>query len=372
MHQSSSPSRCDSHPQPGTLDRDGVQRRDHDRQRPLPDQAGGTAKPRVILPEKPLRPPLGIVAGSACGVAAALLYTMANTALRHCVDVDPFLVSAVKAVPTVVILTPLLLWMLGTHQALATSYKTAPKFVVASFIGQLVGNGAFQIALGIIGLAASVPITLGVMIIGGAILGRLMLREPVSPRTLFAMITLIGAVVVLSLPGATEPPRQSSTSLPLWVGALCAAASGAAYAFFGASMRQTLIGGMSAPATMFISGVVGTLSLWTITMFRLGSEPLAMISIQQWVVMVAAGTFNFVAFAALSLALKALPVVAVNLINASQVAMAAVAGVMLFAEPITTPLMIGITLTFAGLIILASRRSANNGAANHSRRPRPS
>ena len=72
--------------------------------------------------------------------------------------------------------------------------------------------------------------------------------------------------------------------------------------------------------------------------------------------MFAAAAFNFTAFVALAFALKSLPVVAVNLINASQVAMAAVAGVMLFAEPATAPLIIGIMLTFAGLMILASRR----------------
>jgi multidrug transporter EmrE-like cation transporter len=44
------------------------------------------------------------------------------------------------------------------------------------------------------------------------------------------------------------------------------------------------------------------------------------------------------------------------LINASQVAMAAVAGVILFAEPVTASLVIGIALTIAGLMILATRR----------------
>ncbi len=290
------------------------------------------------------------------GVFAAVFYTLANIALRQCVGVDPFLVSAVKAAPTVIVLGPFLAWMLFRGETIATSTTMVPRFIVASFIGQIVGNAAFQIALGVIGLAASVPITLGVLIIGGAFLGRLILHEPVRPRTIIAMVTLIAAVIVLSLPNATEPPSQSATSLPVWVGALCAAASGAAYAFFGVVMRQTLTGGLSAPATMLISGVVGTAALWLITVVRLGIEPLGLVAAEQWAVMFAAGAFNFTAFAALSAALKSLPVVAVNLINASQVAMAAVAGVMLFAEPVTGPLLTGITLTFAGLLILASRR----------------
>ncbi len=294
----------------------------------------------------------GLVVGAVCGVIAAALYTMANIALRQCVGVDPFLVSAVKAAPTVILLAPLLAWMSATNKTIATSYRMLPRFVFASLLGQVVGNGAFQIALGIIGLAASVPITLGVLIVGGAILGRFMLKEPVTVRTMVAMFTLIGAVIVLCLPGATVAPVESN--LPVWVGALAAAASGAAYAFFGVSMRQTLTSGMSATVTMFVSGTVGTIVLWGITTLRDVSLDH---SLAQWGVMVAAGVFNFTAFAALSRSLKSLPVVAVNLINASQVAMAAVAGVILFAEPVTAPLVFGILLTFAGLGILANRRN---------------
>ena len=323
-----------------------------------PAAAGFRIGKRRVSDQPPaLRPPMGIVAASVFGLLAAIFYTNANIALRYCVGVDPFLVSAVKAAPTVLFMGPFLVWMLFRGETIATSSRMVPRFIAAALVGQIVGNGAFQIALGIIGLAASVPITLGVLIIGGAVLGRMILHEPVRLRTVIAMITLIAAVIVLSLPSATESPAESITSLPIWVGAFCAAASGAGYALFGVSMRQTLTGGLSVPATMFISGVVGTIALWSITLSRIGVSPLEMVTAQQWCIMFAAGGCNFTAFVSLSIALKSLPVVAVNLINASQVAMAAVAGVMLFAEPVTTPLVIGILLTFVGLMILANRRS---------------
>ncbi|NND96791.1 MAG: DMT family transporter [Pirellulaceae bacterium] len=308
------------------------------------------------LAARSLKPPVSLFAAALFGLAAALLYTMANIALRYCVSVDPFLVSAVKAAPTLVGLAPFLLWMRWTGQTIATSYRIVPRFIVVSLIGQFVGNAAFQVALGVIGLAASVPITLGTLIIGGAVLGKLMLREPVRIRTIVAMLTLIAAVVVLSLPGATVSPSESPSSLPLWVGALCAAASGMAYALFGVVVRQALTGGLSAPATMGLSGLIGTISLWSFCLVRMGVAEMMLVPEDAWLVMVAAGVFNFLAFVALSTSLKALPVVAVNLINASQVAMAAIAGVILFAEPITLPLISGIVLTFVGLAILAHRR----------------
>ncbi|QDT02418.1 EamA-like transporter family protein [Rubripirellula lacrimiformis] len=302
------------------------------------------------------RHPTGIVIGAVCGLVAAVLYTFANIALRGCVGIDPFLVSAVKAAPTVVCLAPVLVWMRFRGAAFATHTHMIPRFMLVALIGQFIGNAAFQVALGVIGLAASVPITLGVLIVGGGVLGKLILGEPVRKATLMAMGTLIVAVVILSLPSASETPRESSLQSPVWVGGLCAAASGAAYALFGVVIRQTLNGGVSAPLTMFISGVVGTVSLWSFTLLRIGIESLSGIDPGQWSMMVAAGVFNFSAFAALSYALKALPVVAVNLINASQVAMAALAGVILFAEPVTVPLVTGIVLTFGGLLILVSGR----------------
>ena len=287
---------------------------------------------------------------------SAVLYTMANVALRRCVSVDPFLVSAVKAAPTVILLGPLLIWMACTDRPMATSYRMLPRFAFAALLGQVIGNAGFQVALGIIGLAASVPITLGTMIVGGGVLGRIMLREPVGPRTILAMLILISAVVVLAL--RHETPIVSDQ--PVWWGALCAAASGLAYAYLGVVMRMSLTGGLSPAVTMFTAGVVGTIALWLITLTRAGGlEACHGVTQDQWVVMGAAGVCNFTAFSALSLALKGLPVVVVNLINASQVAMAATAGVLMFAEPISGSLVVGIGMTLAGLAVLATGRKIN-------------
>jgi drug/metabolite transporter (DMT)-like permease len=65
--------------------------------------------------------------------------------------------------------------------------------------------------------------------------------------------------------------------------------------------------------------------------------------------MLAAGTFNAVAFFSLTRAMQLVPVSYVNIVNASQVAMAAAAGVVLFHEPTTAWLYAGLILTFVGL-----------------------
>ncbi|TWT82133.1 EamA-like transporter family protein [Planctomycetes bacterium CA13] len=305
---------------------------------------------------KVTRPPVGMIAAVVCGVTAAVLYTCSNIALRENVGLDPFLVAAMKALPTIVVLGPFVLFMRLTGQTIATNLAMIPRFAITALLAQVVGNGAFQFALGSIGLAATVPVTLGMLIIGGALLGRLILNEPVSVRTMIAIVALIAAVIVLSLPNATETPMQSTTALPVWGGVLCAAASGFSYALFGVVLRKTLNAGVSAPAAMLVSGIVGAISLWSTTFYRIDLSSLGEITNHQWLFLVLGGAFNLSAFVALSTALKALPVVSVNLINASQVAMAAVAGVILFSEPITKPLLLGISLTFTGLLVLACGR----------------
>ncbi len=326
--------------------------------------------------------------GPACGIASAVLYTLTNIALRNCVDVDAYLVSAVKAAPTVFVLGPLVGWLSirptasrpSSASRSRSAFRRLPQFVLASFLAQFFGNAAFQKALERIGLAASVPITLGVLIVGGAILGAVLLKEPVGRRKVIAMITLIVAVVVLSLPdrpvaepinvplnanaetiAASEPTLPEPTlpePIDLVVGSLWAAVSGLAYAFFGVSMRQTLQTGIPARNLMLISGVTGSVALWAFCFATLGTATITSTSPTQWMLMVTAGCLNFSAFVAITTALRLLPVVAVNLINASQVAMAGVAGVILFDEPITTRLALGIALTFVGLIILARRTRA--------------
>jgi drug/metabolite transporter (DMT)-like permease len=71
--------------------------------------------------------------------------------------------------------------------------------------------------------------------------------------------------------------------------------------------------------------------------------------------MLMAGLFNAAAFYALSKSLQMLPVLQYNLLNASQTAFAAVAGVFFFGEPITVALQLGVALTIAGLVLMQSR-----------------
>ncbi|WP_164102976.1 EamA family transporter [Candidatus Laterigemmans baculatus] len=300
--------------------------------------------------------PLSPLAGAACGLAAAVLYTATNVALKASSGSDPVLVSAVKAWPTVLVCGPLLAAMSLRGQRIATSWQSFPQLILGGLSGQLIGSLGFQFALGHIGLALAVPLNLGALIIGSAVLGHWLLGEPVTRRTVLAILILIAAAVVLSLGSDQAAVRQGASSSGVALGVLATCASGVGYAFFGVTMRKSLRRGLTVPLAMLTSGTTGSILLSLFAAQRLPASELAAVSLEQWLVMTLAGLFNVLAFFLISLALRAIPVVAVNLINASQAAMAAAAGVLLFGEEVTVPLGLGLLLTVTGLVVLGTGR----------------
>lgn len=300
--------------------------------------------------------PMGPTAGAVCGLVAAVGYAAANVALKTATETDAILVSAAKSWPTIAACAPLLLLMRFRGQPIATSWRPFPLLIFGVSIGQLFGNFLFQVALGIVGLALVVPLNLAAMIIGGAIFGRLLLGDRLSHTTIVAIIILIAATCVLSLGGEAILPGENVGGWTFILGVIAAVISGFAYAFFGVAMRKGLREGLTVPLAMGASGVVGSLLLCPIALGVVGMDQILQTSNTQWTAMLLAGSFNMAAFFMLSFSLRAIPVVAVNLLNATQAALAAVAGVWWFDEPLTRSLMIGSALTILGLIVLGSGR----------------
>lgn len=301
----------------------------------------------------------GISIGIGCGLFSAVFYTLSNIALRQSVAVDSFFVSAMKSAPTILFLTPYLLTIKFSGRPIVASPHLVPRFVLVSLVGQVGGNGSFQFALKNIGLAATVPITLGSLLIGSALIGRWMLGETVQRKTAIAIAILITAVVLLTQSG--EPTAEGVAGDALRsdriMGALFAMVSGLSFAIFSSTMRLSMQQGLQSATAMWISGAVGTVALLTIFASTAGIGDLENLPSHLWTAMAMAGVFNFIAFVAIATAMRVLPIVAVHLLNASQVAMAAVAGVVLFGEPLTIGLLLGIALTMAGLLVLATKRN---------------
>ena len=105
---------------------------------------------------------------------------------------------------------------------------------------------------------------------------------------------------------------------------------------------------------MAIVAMVGTVGLCGLGAEQLRMEGVSAIPVEAWVGMSLAGIVNAAAFYALTVSLKILPVLYVHLVNSSQVAMAAIAGALIFKEPVTLLIGIGAALTVLGFLVMSS------------------
>jgi drug/metabolite transporter (DMT)-like permease len=333
-------------------------------------QAGifsGVQTTRIMPPSahrifQPFRNP--VVLGTLCGLVSAVGYTAANICLRAVSDCDPIWVSCVKAFPTVVLVAPWLILRAHRGEHILPDARVLASLVLAGLLGQLMGNVLFQWSLGIVGIALTVPLTLGTMIVFGAVLGRVALREPVTPQAALSMVFLILAICSLSL-GAGAAHRAVShsgqselASSAAWLvvaGVAAAGSAGMAYAVLGVVIRYGVSGRASLSTTLFTVSLVGLLSLGGLSFLRIGATEMGNTDLHDLDIMLRAGICNALAFLALTKALQLTSVVYFNALNATQATMAAIAGVLLFGEPLSPALATGIALTIAGLLLVRSR-----------------
>lgn len=304
--------------------------------------------------------------GPVCGLLAAVGYTATNICLRSVTDVDSAYVAFVRSIPTLLLVLPLLALRSAHGQALVAPKSHVLWLIITGIFTQIFGNVLFQWSLGIIGLALSVPLVFGSMIIGSAVIGRVVLKEPIHKTTSGAIVLLLAAVTVLTIgaqnsagPAKVDGPQVGMVTLAV----LGNMVSGFAYSALGTVMRRGMKAGMSIETTLLLLSLVGLLSLGTWSYWRLGPNYMIGLETADYGMMLGAGGLNALSFYCLATALQRLNVVYVHLINASQAAMAALAGVMIFAEPLTGYLIFGICLTATGLALPTYNSLVGRGRA---------
>jgi drug/metabolite transporter (DMT)-like permease len=319
-----------------------------------------------LLPLKRLSPTW---TGSLLVLLAAIGYTLSNMAFRDVATRSDLgwvmWATAIKAVPVT-----LMAWMLvGLRRSqglpsLPTREHWLP-LIAAGLATQVAGNVMFQMALGIVGLAFTVALTFAGIIVGGAVLGRMLLGEPITPRSVISMALLLAAVAILQV-DAAESARAvaGNVSTPrIVLGGLAALASGVGFAFCGVIIRRALRAEMSHSATVVVICTMGVVLCGPTGAALLGPRGIQGISWSTHATMLVGGVLNALAFFAVSAGFKRLSVVRVNLINSSQVALAALAGIVFFNEALTVWTAAGITLTMCGLTVLGLEKPAMTGVA---------
>lgn len=311
--------------------------------------------------------------GFVSGCLSALLYTITNICLRQVAGVDPVWVSTVKAIPTLIMVLPVVLWTASQGSPNFSRRSHVVWLVLTAIAVQIFGNVGFQYALSILGLTISVPIVLGTMLVGGALIGKWVLGEPVGLQKAIAVVILIVATVALSY-GAQDQAEVVSTAATLDENAvqnvqeqaistsrvayalIANVLSGLAYAVLGTMMRRSMQSGMSMAATLLVLSSVGTLMLFGWSLWRIGWNGIAATPAADLTFMIVAGVFNALAFVAMAKSLKEIPVLWVQILNASQAAISAGAGWYFFGESLTFYILLGLSLTAFGMVVAGFRK----------------
>jgi drug/metabolite transporter (DMT)-like permease len=308
--------------------------------------------------------------GALCALFAAFGYTIANGCLRAAAHCDPIWVSAVKAVPTAALIAPWLIVQAARGERLLPPPRVLGILTLGGLVGQLGGNVPFQWSLGIIGMALAVPLTMGTIIVSGALLGRAFLGEPITQRALASIGTLLVAITFLSL-GAGDAHRSVvpmaatvAAEANWWIlaaGVGAAMVSGLAYSILGTVIRYGVSGRATMTTTLVTVSLTGIASLGLWSAARIGWSGMCNTASADLATMLLAGVCNAISFLALTRAMQLTTLVYVNALNSSQLAMAAVVGIIFFGEARSPELVLGVVLTIVGLLLMRQRRRREAG-----------
>lgn len=303
--------------------------------------------------------------GVLLGICAAVGYSGANLALRQlAIPNDPgwaVWVTANKAIPAALVAWFMIALQWSRGEPGLPPGRLIWRLILVGLLMQYAGNFMFQWSLSIGGLAVTVPVCFSMLIISGAWMSKLICNEEISAKTMGAIGILIVSVAVLSsgAGSATESMGHELSTMTTVLAVASAAVSGIAYGATGVVVRRLVTGTLTIPSSLVVLSTTGAVTMTAHAFLIDGPAPLFQLSEGHWPAIAGAGIMNAVAFFAVAGSLKRIPVTFLNILNASQNAMCAIGGVILFAEPMTWPLIIGCGLTICGILLVDRGRPAD-------------
>jgi drug/metabolite transporter (DMT)-like permease len=304
-----------------------------------------------------------------CCLLSALCYTGANICLRHLAGLHthPAWVICVKESVAVIVVGPWLLWQYFRGIRHAIPIRALGVLVAAGIAVQLAGNLNLQWALGVVGLVVSMPVVFGVMMVASALFGVLFFREYLPGRSILAIGLSIASFALLGIGAgqnqASDNSATASNLLLIVLGIAAGCVCGITYAFLGAAIRYAAKSQVPVLVTVLIATAMGTLTLGAVSLVHLGPANMLATEPEMFGWMIASGEFNLIAFILITKGLQLTTLARANVLNASQVALGATAGILLFDERHNPWLIWGIALTVAAITLYAqpSARKTEGG-----------
>lgn len=158
----------------------------------------------------------------------------------------------------------------------------------------------------------------------------------------------IGAEKASQVSNTSEAASVTLTCLVLAV--VASGVAGGTSAVLGVALRDALNKRVLPMTITFLVPFSGAITLGPTLLTRFGATTLANTPMEQWWLMFGAGAFNFIGFLSFVTGLQRTTVAYANVVSASQVAIASVAGMLLFHELPNAWLILGICLTIVGIL----------------------
>jgi drug/metabolite transporter (DMT)-like permease len=305
-----------------------------------------------------------VLLGALCCITSACAYSVTQALLRFLSvqSEEPLyfiLTLFVKETVTVILVGPWVAWAVLRNWSLFPRGKTFWILVGVSLAVQWIANLVMLWALGVIGLAVTVPIMLGSNLTFSALFGWLFLKEPVTKYTSCIILLIIFAITLLSFGGGQVGKDLSRFDLTgtgfarVAFAVLGTCLAGLIFGLFAVTIRLTVRETVPPFILVFFVTGVGTVTFGPVCFLCLGVDAMSAVPTTDYGMMLLAGVANFVGFVMITKGLQMTPVVRANVINASQTAFAAILGFLVFHEPPTVPVVCGVLLTAVGMVLIS-------------------
>jgi drug/metabolite transporter, DME family len=298
--------------------------------------------------------------GVCCCALAAVSYTVANACLKRLSsmqEVDPVYVTCFKESMAFSFAVLWMIWRVFRRLPVFPPLKEAGILLGVGLAVQFIGNLGFLWALGKIGLVVTIPANYGMQLLSSAVFGRLILGEKVTFRSAFALGLLLAALVFLGFGAETTgkaatTPDTPSHSTTIFLAVAAASLAGVVFSGLSIAIRRCSKVAVEQSALLFLVAGMGVVALSPLSLYRYGLDGLLAIPSNAYSWMLAAGFFNVIGFLGIAKGLQLTTVVHASMLNASQVAMSAVAGILCFREAVNPWVIFGVVVTVVGILLI--------------------
>ena len=293
--------------------------------------------------------------GERWAIVSAVAYAAVGVMLRSAAPtIDPVLGSLLRQLPMIVIAISALAITGGRELRPADpaflGWRLVAALAVSGALSFVVGNIMFFEALNAGGLGVTVGGVQSGSVLGGLWIGLLVLRERPVREQLFGAAVIVAGLVQIAIAQTAELAGL------WWLGLLLALGAGTTYALGNTVSRFVQRRRPLLFAMLLVSGLGGVVPLTGIVAARAAlGDPIAA-DTPSVLAVLAAGLANALAIASLALAVRAAPVATVNTISSSSIVLSFLASVFVFGETGSPPMIVGITLVTAGIVVAQVRR----------------